>query len=204
MFVYHHFILKISLFFGFQATYYQFSLSWSRILPDATLSRVNKSALDYYDALINTLIENGIEPIVTLYSGWDMPDALYERYPKGWMDESMVKEFGKYAQLCFKKFGDRVRRWISIHDPWTHCEHSCGNNSTVQQASPVKIYSNLMKAHSLVYRIYGKGFRRIQRGKVGISINAKCVTSASLNQINDTVPHDLISEVSFSTQLKLS
>jgi len=174
------------------------------MIPNGNLpTRVNKFALDHYNGLINTLIENDIEPIVTLYD-WDLPEVFYEKYPKGWQDEGLIKEFGKFAQICFKRFGDRVKRWITIHDPWTASEcASYGNHhqdhlhhSTTVQGSPYKIYSNLIKAHSLAYKIYQKGFRRAQQGKIGISINAKCVSSACLNQLNTSVPHNLISEVS--------
>ena len=55
---------------------YRFSLSWSRLMPDGRRANSNSAAKDYYHKLIDLLIENDIEPHVTLYH-WDLPSALY-------------------------------------------------------------------------------------------------------------------------------
>ncbi|MCZ7595029.1 MAG: family 1 glycosylhydrolase [Hyphomicrobium sp.] len=60
---------------GLQA--YRFSISWSRILPAGT-GAVNDAGLDFYERLVDALLENGIEPLVTLYH-WDLPAALDDR-----------------------------------------------------------------------------------------------------------------------------
>jgi len=44
---------------------YRFSVSWPRILPDGTLAAVSLSGIGYYNRLIDELIENGIEPMVS-------------------------------------------------------------------------------------------------------------------------------------------
>ena len=60
---------------GLQA--YRFSISWSRVLPSGT-GPVNSCGLDFYERLVDALLENGIEPFVTLYH-WDLPAALDDR-----------------------------------------------------------------------------------------------------------------------------
>lgn len=50
---------------------YRFSLSWSRILPEGR-GRVNRAGLDFYSRLVDRLLENGIQPCVTLFH-WDSP-----------------------------------------------------------------------------------------------------------------------------------
>lgn len=103
--------------------------------------RVNEKGIKYYDDLINMLLTNKITPIVTLYH-WDLPQVrsvhpirglsvvlsisllfllfsqvLQETYG-GWQNVSMVNYFNDFANLCFERFGNRVRYWITFNNPW--------------------------------------------------------------------------------------
>jgi len=49
----------------FQAQLYRFSISWARILPEGHDYKVNQAGIDYYNSLINALLDNGIEPMVS-------------------------------------------------------------------------------------------------------------------------------------------
>ena len=66
---------------------------------------INPKGIEYYNKLINELLANGIEPVVTLYH-WDLPLALEER--GGWQNEKVANWFAYFATICFKAFGDRV------------------------------------------------------------------------------------------------
>jgi beta-glucosidase len=90
---------------------YRFSLAWPRIMPDGL--RVEERGLDHYSRLIDALLERGVEPIVTLYH-WDLPKPL------DWREQDTVERFAEYAGLCFERFGDRVRWWVTINEPWVH------------------------------------------------------------------------------------
>lgn len=93
---------------------YRFSLAWPRILPDGT-GRVEPRGLDFYDRLIEELLENGIEPWVTLHH-WDLPSALYDK--GGWLARDTCDAFGEFTDLVTRRYGDRVRHWITINEPW--------------------------------------------------------------------------------------
>jgi beta-glucosidase len=92
---------------------YRISISWPRVLPEG-VGKVNEAGIDYYNFVINTLLKNGIKPLVTLYH-FDMPLALEDK--GGWMNRDCVKWFTEYANLCFDRFGDRVQYWLTFNEP---------------------------------------------------------------------------------------
>jgi len=93
---------------------YRFSIAWPRLYPTGE-GALERRGLDHYDRLIDGLVERGIEPIVTLYH-WDLPQALEDC--GGWLSRDVVERFGEYAATCFDAYGDRVRWWITINEPW--------------------------------------------------------------------------------------
>ena len=93
---------------------YRFSVSWSRILPGGT-GTVNRRGLDFYARLVDTLLERGIAPNVTLYH-WDLPAALDDR--GGWLNRDIAGWFGDYADIVARELGDRVPMWATINEPW--------------------------------------------------------------------------------------
>jgi beta-glucosidase len=96
------------------ANAYRFSLAWPRIQPTGS-GAVERRGLDHYDRVIECLLERGIEPLVTLYH-WDLPQALEET--GGWLSRDTAERFAEYAAICFDAYGDRVRRWITVNEPW--------------------------------------------------------------------------------------
>ncbi|KAL5543971.1 hypothetical protein UlMin_007755 [Ulmus minor] len=167
---------------------YRFSISWSRILPNGSLSGgINQEGVDHYNSLINQLIENGIKPFVSLLH-FDLPQALQDKYG-GYMSPSLLKDFKDYSEFCFRTFGDRVKHWITINEPLViavfgyeiglappgRCSlpnftcSSGGNSST----EPYIVAHNLILAHAASVRIYKMKFQATQKGEIGISLNTK-------------------------------
>ncbi len=93
---------------------YRFSLSWPRIVPNGFDGVVNEKGLDFYDRLIDSLLENGIDPYITLYH-WDMPQEVFSR--GGWLNPESARWFEEYAGIAAARFGDRVSNWITINEP---------------------------------------------------------------------------------------
>ena len=96
---------------GLQA--YRFSVSWSRILPNG-VGTINQKGMDFYDRLIDALLEKNIEPFITLFH-WDLPEALEKR--GGWLNPDIAKWFGDYSGLMSKHFSDRVSHWFTLNEP---------------------------------------------------------------------------------------
>ncbi|KAJ3100350.1 hypothetical protein HDU97_002268 [Phlyctochytrium planicorne] len=117
---YHKFKEDVKLIKALGSPIYRLSFSWSRIFPDGHASSgPNPEGVAYYDNLINELLANGITPFVTL-SHWDLPHALHLEYG-GWVSYEVQDDFAAYADWVFSHFGDRVKNWITINEPWVVC-----------------------------------------------------------------------------------
>lgn len=92
---------------------YRFSISWSRIIPDGD-GEINPEGLNFYDNLINSLIENGIEPIVTTYH-WDLPLSLQKKY-NGWEGRDTIEAYVNYCEILFERYGSKVKYWITMNE----------------------------------------------------------------------------------------
>ncbi|RAG87171.1 beta-glucosidase [Streptacidiphilus pinicola] len=101
---------------------YRFSISWPRVLP-AGAGRVEPRGLDFYDRLVDALLDAGIEPTPTLFH-WDLPQALEDE--GGWMVRDTAYRFGEYAAVVAERLGDRVRRWITLNEPFVHMSFGYG------------------------------------------------------------------------------
>lgn len=178
--------------------HYRFSLSWPRILPDGSLASVNPAGIAYYNKLIDALLANGIQPIVTIFH-FDLPQAIQNL--GGLTSEIFVDYFESYVDLVFSLFGDRVKMWTTINEPFIYCTliHSLNWISPTVESDPgVSEYlcgHNALKAHAVAYRLYQKKYAARFGGKVGISLNANFYYSETNN--TDDVRRALEFEVSF-------
>jgi len=92
---------------------YRFSIAWPRILPEGTQT-VNRAGLDFYDKLVDGLLEAGIRPYATLYH-WDLPQALQDR--GGWPSRDTAFAFAEFASIVAARLGDRVGDWFTVNEP---------------------------------------------------------------------------------------
>jgi beta-glucosidase len=92
---------------------YRFSISWPRIFPDGR-GRFNPPGMEFYDRLVDGLLEANIEPFLTLYH-WDLPQALQDR--GGWASRDTCSSFADYAAVMVKYLGDRVKYWATFNEP---------------------------------------------------------------------------------------
>ena len=104
--------VKLMRKLGLQA--YRFSVSWSRILPEGT-GRVNQKGLDFYSNLVDELLANDIEPLLTLFH-WDLPAALDDR--GGWLNREIADWFAEYASVMYRALDGRVKKWVTHNEPW--------------------------------------------------------------------------------------
>lgn len=111
---YHRYREDVALMRRLGLNAYRFSIAWSRVLP-AGRGTVNSKGLDFYDRLVDELLQNGIQPFPTLYH-WDLPQALEDE--GGWPARGIVDAFLEYTQLVVNRLGDRVKNWTTLNEPW--------------------------------------------------------------------------------------
>ncbi|UDY24621.1 GH1 family beta-glucosidase [Nocardioides sp. Kera G14] len=96
------------------AEYYRFSVAWPRIIPAGT-GDVEPRGLDYYDRVVDALLERGVTPTGTFYH-WDLPQALEDK--GGWLNRDTAYAFADYAMVVHDRLGDRVKVWATHNEPW--------------------------------------------------------------------------------------
>ena len=111
---YHRYAEDVSLMRDLGVDSYRFSVAWPRVLPEGA-GAVNHAGLDFYSRLVDALLDNGIEPVVTLYH-WDLPQPLEDL--GGWTSRATAGRFADYAAVVVAALGDRVHRWITLNEPW--------------------------------------------------------------------------------------
>lgn len=149
-------------------TSFRFSVSWSRLFPDGT-GEVNQKAVEFYNQVIDGLIEAGIEPFVNLYH-FDMPLALQEK--GGWESREVVSGFSKYAKACFTYFGDRVSKWFTQNEPIVPVEagylYDMHYPNVVDFKRAVQVAYHSVLASAMAIQEYKQQKRN---GKIGIILN---------------------------------
>jgi beta-glucosidase len=110
---YHTYKQDLALLKSLNMDVFRFSTAWARVLPNGT-GQVNNKGLDFYKRVVDTCLEMGIQPWMTLYH-WDLPQALEDR--GGWQNRDVTGWFEEYANLITRTFGDRVKNWMVLNEP---------------------------------------------------------------------------------------
>ena len=111
---YHRYPQDVALMKEIGLQGYRFSFAWPRMFPLGDGVREERG-FDFYDRLIDSVLEAGIEPLATLYH-WDLPQALEDR--GGWVHRDIVSRFADYSTAVVERFGDRVKKFTPINEPW--------------------------------------------------------------------------------------
>lgn len=162
--------------------YYRFSIAWSRVLPAGDVTNVNEKGIEYYNNVIDKLLENNIQPMVTMYHG-DLPQRI--QLLGGFTNSIIVDYFTDYATLLFERFGDRVKYWVTFNEIDIVCHgYAIDTEAPATNLHGIGDYlcgHNILKAHATVYHLYKQRFSH-RNGQLGICLNSKFYYSES----NDT------------------
>jgi beta-glucosidase len=155
---------------------YSFSISWPRVLPLGRVA-VNEKGFDFYNRLVDQLLEAGILPVVTL-NHWDYPQALEDA--GGWPVRDSVDWFADYARVVFDRLGDRVTTWMTHNEPWVvaflgyatgvHAPGLCDYSKAYQ------VVHHLLLSHGVTVQLFRQGG---YKGEIGIVLNLEGYEPAS-------------------------
>lgn len=147
---------------------YRFSVAWPRILPNGH-GAVNREGLDFYDRLVDGLLEADIDSWITLYH-WDLPQTLEDR--GGWVNRDTIDAFAEYTDAITRRVGDRVKNWITINEPWV--VSILGYYWGIMAPGRRDLNEALQVAHSLLVA-HGRAVdvvrANVPDAKVGITLN---------------------------------
>lgn len=145
---------------------YRFSISWPRLLPEGR-KRINQAGIDFYNRLIDKMLENGVTPYLTLFH-WDLPITLHQQ--GGWYSRDTAYAFAEYADLVVRSFGDRVKHFMTLNEPSVvfsngHImgEHAPGFKNKFKA---FKVAHHLLLAHGLGMQAIRAADSSIQAGIV--------------------------------------
>lgn len=183
---YHRMSEDVALMIGLGLKSYRFSISWSRVLPEGH-TKVNSKGLDFYNRLVDQLLESGIKPFVCL-NHWDLPQAIFDE--GGWPNRDTTDWFAEYAQLMFNKLGDRVKLWATHNEPRVVAFLGYGD---AVMAPGIADYSlayqtvhNLLLAHGKTVDVFLRGGFD---GEIGIILDSENSLPAS-DSIEDMEAHN--------------
>jgi len=186
---YHRWREDIALMRQLELDAYRFSLAWTRIQPNGS-GTGSVEGIAFYDRLIDGLLAAGITPFLTLYH-WDLPQALQDK--GGWYNRETAQRLADYADIATRAFGDRVKNWATLNEPWTFCwsGHATGEDAP-GLADGVR--GGITASH---HALLGHGLsvpvirRNVPDAKVSIVLDLNVVEAAS------TAPEDVAAAARF-------
>lgn len=188
---YHRWREDLALLKDLGVDAYRFSIAMPRIMPTPN-GVVNDRGLDFYERIVDALLESSIKPVVTLYH-WDLPQYLGDE--GGWLNRKTAYALADYTSVVANRLGDRVDTWTTLNEPWCSSYLSYGAKEHAPGlglgpgAFPAVHHLNL--AHGLMVQAV--------RAELGESAKCSVTLNLALNRGDADACHrlDLISNRAF-------
>ncbi len=176
---YHRYAEDVALVAGLGVDAYRFSIAWPRVQP-AGSGAWNDKGIAFYDRLLDSLLERGISPHITLYH-WDLPQVLEEK--GGWFSRDTAYRFAEYAKRMAEHFSDRASTICTHNEPW--CTAMLGHHTGVFAPGyrdlnrAIQVSHHLLLSHGLAVQ----AMRSVcPRARLGIVYNQTAITPASTSE----------------------
>ncbi len=158
---YHRYQEDVDIMADLGLNAYRFSFSWPRIIPNGN-GRVNQKGIDFYNKLIDALLEKNIAPFATLFH-WDMPYSVYQR--GGFLNPESVDWFAAYAGTIGKHFGDRVKNFFTFNEP--QCTTSLGYEIGIHAPGLKMPRRDIMQMAHNILLAHGKAVQALRANSQG-------------------------------------
>ena len=182
---YHHYETDLNLISeaGFDA--YRFSFSWPRLLPE-TSSALNPDGIDFYDRLIDAMLERDLKPFATLYH-WDLPQRHAQK--GGWQNRDTAKYFADYTDIIMRHFGDRLVSIAPVNEPWcvSFLSHYWGHHAPglMDLSATAKSMHYIQLAHGLSINV----MREHGQSNLGCVLNKEYFTPIDDSEVAQEKAH---------------
>jgi beta-glucosidase len=168
---YHRYKSDFALMGKLGVKNYRLSIAWPRIYPQGR-GAVNVRGVDFYHRLIDSMLEHGITPWVTMFH-WDLPQALEDE--GGWRVRGVAGAFAAYADTIVKAYGDRVKNWITLNEIFCFTTLAYGGGDKAPNTNEGDRVVNQTYHHAIL--CHGHGVRAVREhggkgARVGLTDNS--------------------------------
>lgn len=190
---YHRFAEDIVMMKELGLDAYRFSIAWPRLFPEGT-GEINQAGFDFYQCLVESLLEADIQPVATLYH-WDLPQALQEQ--GGWTERDTAERFADYAEAVFRRLGSLIPRFITVNEPWcsTVLGHLTGEHApgVRDAAAAIAASHHLLLAHGRAVEAFrAENLNASQIGITNVLTKVRPVSSRAEDQDAATRVNDVM------------
>ena len=173
---YHRYREDVGLLAELGASAYRFSVAWTRVQPSGT-GAVNRKGLDFYDRLVDELLDNGVQPMVNLFH-WDLPQALQDR--GGFANPEVVGWFTDFTSAVVSALGDRVSDWMTFNEPavFAFLAHADGIHAPGIKHWPTAmlVADNQLRSHVAAVDLIRSA---VPRSRIGVAIDVNQAVPAT-------------------------
>ena len=159
----------INLIKNLGVKYYRFSLEWSKIEPKMGI--YSNEALSHYSSLIDELIRNGIQPVITLHH---FAHPIWFDQLGGFEKKENISHLVSFSEKVFNQYSDRVKFWCTINEPGVVAIQGYFTGMFPPGAKngqlAGEVYKNLLESHVQIYHRL-KRHRNSSKVKIGIVKN---------------------------------
>ena len=90
------------------------SIAWSRIFPNGDENKPNEEGLKFYDDMFDCMLENGMQPVITL-SHFEIPYHLVKEYG-GWRNRKLIDFFYNFCKVVLDRYQNKVKYWMTFNE----------------------------------------------------------------------------------------